>query len=144
MIAPEETLLGSIRALMKGFLIDETRVPPAQGRIKYNAHDFQALAYIAEFSGCTSAQLAKHLAVSPTTAQSVVERLIDRGYLERSQGIQNRRVVSLALTRAGQDVTLAIRQQDLENCRMILEALGEDRSVAFLADLATIAGKFAR
>ncbi|MEP3224349.1 MAG: MarR family winged helix-turn-helix transcriptional regulator [Parasphingorhabdus sp.] len=134
---PEEDLLSGIRVLLRIFTIDETRFPPAEGRIKYNAIDFQALYFIAENNDCSGAALAAFLGVPATTAQSVIERLISRGYVSRRSGTG--RAIALSLSKEGQTICAAIRRQDIANCGTMLAALPEDERSDFAAKICVIA-----
>ncbi len=137
MSKPEEDLLAGIRVLLRIFTVDETRFPPAEGRIKYNAIDFQALHFIAENSDCSGAALASFLGVPATTAQSVIERLIHRGYVARGSGTG--RAIALSLSKEGQGICAAIRRQDISNCGTMLNALPENERSDFAAKIHIIA-----
>lgn len=134
-----EQLVEAVRTLLRAFTIDETRFPPAEGRIKYNLHDFQALYFISRNAGCRGADLANFLGVAPTTAQSIIERLIERDFVLRAEHPGSRRAVALTLTEEGADVTEAIRRQDIANCSAILEALPKSARRQFTQHMATIA-----
>lgn len=138
-----EELLEAIRVLLRAFTVDENRFPPAEGRIKYNPHDFQTLFFVAGNPGCRGAELATFLGVAPTTAQSVIDRLIERGFVLRAENTQDRRAVSLYLTDEGVDVTQAIRRQDLANCRAMLSALPKTERKRFAQHMALIADSIA-
>ena len=134
-----EEMLEGIRILLRAFTVDEGRFPPAEGRIKYNATDFQALHFISQNAGHTSSQLARFLGVAPTTANSVCERLIKRGFIERTRHPSDQRAVSLELTDEGQSVVEAIRRQDLSNCELMLSKLPAADRARFAAQLLAIA-----
>ncbi len=134
-----ENLLDAIRTLLRAFTVDETRFPPAEGRIKYNPHDFQSLYFIAGHPGCRGADLAAFLGVAPTTAQSVIDRLIERRFVLRTENPDSRRAVALHLTDEGVEVTQAIRRQDIANCRAMLSALPKAERKRFAEQMTIIA-----
>lgn len=134
-----EDLLEGVRILLRTFTVDETRYPPAQGRIKYNAIDFQALHFIGHNPGCGGAALAEFLGVAPTTAQSVCDRLIRRGFAVRMKSETSGRAVEYKLTKEGQSVASAIRQQDLANCEAMLSALPATQRERFVSQVLLIA-----
>lgn len=132
-----EQLVSAIRILLRVFTVDETRFPAAGGQVKYNALDFQTLYYVGENSGCSGAALARYLGTAPTTAQSVIERLVRRGLLRRKDG--QKRAIALSLTPAGEEVREAIYRQDLHNCMAMLCALPDGDQAQFAGQMAAIA-----
>ncbi len=136
----DASLMGaSIRSLLRAFTIDETRYPSAEGKIRYNGPEFQTLHFVGLNPGCSSAALAAFLGVSPTTAQSVIERLIKRGLILRARSSGDKRAVALNLTAEGETVRAAIHRQDQRNCETMLAALPEAERSAFVARMAQIA-----
>ena len=101
MTAPAEEMLEGIRTILRTFTVDETRFPPAEGRVKYNPVDFQALYYLSGNPQSKNADLARFLGIAATSAQSVCDRLIDRGFVTRNSSESNQRAVALSLTADG-------------------------------------------
>lgn len=134
-----EELLDGIRVLLRTFTVDESRFPPAEGRIKYNAVDFQTLHYLAGHPGCSNSALAGFLGLSATTTQSVCDRLINRGYVLRAASKTSARAVALSLTDDGESVVGAIRRQDLANCKGMLNALPAGERRRFVSAVSQIA-----
>ncbi|MEM7098692.1 MAG: MarR family winged helix-turn-helix transcriptional regulator [Pseudomonadota bacterium] len=137
-LAAEEMLEG-IRAILRAFTVDETRFPPAEGRIKYNPVDFQTLYFLCDHPGSKNTELARFLGVAATSAQSVCDRLIKRGFVERNSSDTNLRAVALSLTAEGRSIVAAIRRQDIANCERMLKALPVAERRVFAAQVATIA-----
>ena len=144
MTSPAEDLLYGIRELLKTFTVDENRFPPAEGRIKYNAVDFQALHFIYERPGSLTSALAKSLGVSATTAQSACDRLVRRGFVHRQKHPADRRAVSLTLTEQGESIAQSIKRQDVSNCELMLSKLPVDQRSAFASQIKTIASALAQ
>jgi DNA-binding MarR family transcriptional regulator len=134
-----EILAEAIRVLMRTFTIDDGRIPPAEGKLKYNASDFQTIGYVAEKPGCMASDVARFLGVSPTTATSILDRLERQGLLIRTRPTGDRRTVALTLTPAGREVHQAIRRQDAANCMAMLNALPPSDRAAFLRSITRIA-----
>jgi DNA-binding MarR family transcriptional regulator len=134
-----EDLLEGIRVILRTFTINETRYPAAEGRIKYNAIDFQALHFIEKNPGCMGTQLAQFLGVAPTTVQSVCDRLIRRGFLEKNNHKNSKRAVAYQLTHEGEEVARAIYRQDIANCHTMLSALPPKERRQFAAQILQIA-----
>jgi DNA-binding MarR family transcriptional regulator len=129
----------SIRSLLRAFTIDEARYPPAEGKIRYNGPEFQTLHFVGLNPDCSSAALAAFLGVSPTTAQSVIERLIKRGLILRRRSDGDKRAVALTLTAEGEAMRAAINRQDRRNCETMLAALPKAERSTFVAQMAQIA-----
>ena len=137
-LAAEELLQG-IRTILRALTVDETRFPPAEGRIKYNPVDFQTLYFLSENPGSKNAELARFLGIAPTSSQSVCDRLVKRGFVQRGANDTNLRAIALSLTEEGQAVIAAIRRQDLSNCERMLKALPATQRRAFAAQITVIA-----
>jgi DNA-binding MarR family transcriptional regulator len=137
-----DTMAASIRTLLRTFTIDERRFPPAKGQLPYNGADFQTLHFVGTYPGCKSAELAAFLGVAPTTAQSVIDRLIKRGLISRSQHAKSKRAVALTLTAQGATVRDAINAQDRANCQAMLAALPAKVHASFVAQLSQISHAF--
>ncbi|MFL6110425.1 MAG: MarR family winged helix-turn-helix transcriptional regulator [Catenulispora sp.] len=65
---------------------------------------FRALVVLASRGPLRLTHLASHLAVNPSTAMRMAERLAAAGMIDRSPNPENRRESILALTRAGREV----------------------------------------
>ncbi|MBX9569838.1 MAG: MarR family winged helix-turn-helix transcriptional regulator [Candidatus Obscuribacterales bacterium] len=63
----------------------------------------RALAYLSRHSDSTLNQLADYLAVSNATTCSLVDRLVQRGFIDRREDPRERRCVKLNLTKEGQE-----------------------------------------
>lgn len=125
-------LLRSISILMGLFLVDENRFPSAEGRMKYNPLDFQTLRYLETYPKSRGAEIARALNVAPTTQQSVLDRLIKRGFVERLRHESNKRARVHQLTSEGQEVRDAIYRQDIENMKTVLSTLNPDEQEVML------------
>lgn len=63
--------------------------------------EFTLLALVRHNDGLTAAQLAKALAVSPPALVTMVDKLIQRGLVERRPHVRDRRALHLQTTEAG-------------------------------------------
>jgi DNA-binding MarR family transcriptional regulator len=134
-----DSMAASIRHLLRAFTIAETRLPDGSKPIRYNGPEFQTLHFVADHPGCMSASLAAFLGVSPTTAQSIIDRLIRRGLLIRQASVTSQRAVALTLTPSGKAMHAAILAQDRANCTAMLSALPLRDRDTFIALLNTVA-----
>lgn len=135
---PAEDLLEGIGSLLRLFTVNETRFPPAEGRIKYNGLDFNALRFIEDNPGCKSKELADFIGIAPTTAQSTIDRLIKRGFVLRGPHKISKRAVGLTLTEEGAAVRAAIHRQDLSNMRAMLAVIPENDRAKLAAQIKAI------
>ncbi|WP_435416849.1 MarR family winged helix-turn-helix transcriptional regulator [Parerythrobacter aurantius] len=129
----------SLRVLIRAFMIDEQRLASPCGGIHYNGPDFQSLHFISDNRGCRASDVAAFLGLSATTMQSVIDRLVRRGLVERHRSTTDRRAVSLALSEAGQTARSIILAQDSANCSLMLSALGGEERELFVEQLRRIA-----
>lgn len=128
-----------IRVVMRTFTINEQRFPAAEGRLKFNAMDFQTLGYVAAHPACSAADVARFLGVAPTTMQSALDRMETAGLIVRTRAAEDRRLVSVSLTREGRAVQAAIQRQDVANCITMLAALPAKDRQGFVRCLSLIA-----
>lgn len=66
-----------------------------------STHQARILEHLDDVEPTSLMALARHMGVSPSTMSLTVERLVRRGYVNRSRGAADRRVVNLTLTAAG-------------------------------------------
>jgi DNA-binding MarR family transcriptional regulator len=113
-----------VSTLLRVFLVNERRFPVAGGDgVRYSAHDFQTLGFLARHPGSRMADLCAFLSVAPTTATSVVDRLARRGLVARRASAEDGRARALTLTADGAAMFARIYGQDLVNMRAMLDAL---------------------
>ncbi|AGY57375.1 MarR family transcriptional regulator [Gloeobacter kilaueensis JS1] len=127
-------------------LIRSLKVAQPQGRgggEGLNPTDQQALTLIGESGPCTLGEVAESLGVPLSTASSAVERLVQKGLVERSRVASNRRIVRLALTAAGKAMFAEVAREQLHQCQAMLEALDGPEREVFIALMAKIASRTA-
>lgn len=142
--AETERLRACFIVLIRVFHVNERAAPAAEGQIKYSPYDFQSLEFIARQPGCMATALASHLVVSPTTATSIIDRLVARGLVQRQRPEKNRRSISLSLTAAGRTLHQAIIRQGLKNMAVMLEPLSPTERGEFLRQMGKIVDRVRR
>ncbi|MEO1241965.1 MAG: MarR family transcriptional regulator [Pseudomonadota bacterium] len=129
----------SISAVMRSFRIK----PEAQTRsakfLKYNPTDFQTLRLLADEAHVTPSILADRLRIPRATATSLTDRLEKKGLLHRRHSADDRRSITLTLTPRGKKAAAAIAEEDMDNCRLMLDALDASQRQSFLKNLEKIA-----
>ncbi len=138
------SLQSSILTIVRIQKIMERSVPTAHGELKLAPPDMQTLRFIAHHPGCMSVAVAHHLGVVPTTATSVVDRLVKRGFVDRVRPEENRRSVALHLTEAGRDAFGRIDAEELASSQAMLDVLPAEEREPFVTAMALIAEAFLR
>lgn len=134
-----ESLRRSTTTLVRILKIMEPEVPTAHDRFKSHPSDIAALRFIAGRPGAQSKALAAHLGIAPTTATSIVDRLVGAGLVARTRPEDNRRAVALSLTPEGQAAFAAVVEEEKQFSRRMLGALPAGRRAAFVESLSVIA-----
>lgn len=129
----------AVTAILRALKIAETQVRVAHKDLNFVPADIQTLRFVSQHEACMLSDLAAHLGVVPTTASSVVDRLVDRGFLRRERPETNRRAVSLHLTDEGADAFGRIEEEELATMRIMLDALPEKDRDAFVRSMKRIA-----
>ncbi|MEO1704608.1 MAG: MarR family transcriptional regulator [Pseudomonadota bacterium] len=125
-----ERLRRAVSDLLRIFLINERVFPSAEGRIPYSPHVFKAIGMLAGAPMSRASDLQTHLGLAPTTASSVIKRLVAQGWVRRAPHPEDGRAVALSLTEEGEALYAAIHRQDLVNMELLLSAFeGEEREV---------------
>lgn len=129
----------ALSALVRAFTVNERRFPAAEGRVTFNPHDFETLAFLKANPGARAKDIGDCLGVKPTTIQSIIDRLIRRGLVRRDDTSLKGRAVALFLTDEGVSLRAAIERQNLANCEKMLSALPETEREAFVLSIRKIA-----
>jgi DNA-binding MarR family transcriptional regulator len=93
---------------------------------------------------CAVSQVAAHLGVTEAAASQMVERLVQRGLMERTEHPDDRRVKQLALTAAGRamvEKTIAMRRHWLERLTNELTPQEQEMIAAALTTLVEAANR---
>src|SRR3569832_645434 len=72
---------------------------------------FRALAFLDHHSGASLSELAEHLGVTRATGSAIIDRLVQRGLVDRTERPEERRHVMLKLTQAGSEYLQQIREK---------------------------------
>ncbi|MDX8347285.1 MarR family transcriptional regulator [Cognatiyoonia sp. IB215446] len=115
-----------VRTLMRVMLISERTPPEHQHAERYNPHDFHTLGLLRAEPGLRATALANRLHVAPTTASSLIARLVKRGLVSRDRDPDDGRAVALSLTEQGRAVADTIHNQDLSNMELFLSAMSAE------------------
>ena len=134
-------LQSAVTRIMRALKIAEKHVQVAHRDLNFATPDIQTLRFVAEHPGCKLSDLAEHLGAAPTTASSIVDRLVERGIVLRERPETNRRTIALSLTPAGKDAFALIDAEEKQTMRMMLDALPEESRDEFIRSMTRIADK---
>lgn len=95
-------------------------VGPVDTTTELTMQQFRVLAFVVMDPGLTGHELGERLGVSPPTASGLVDRLVEKGLLERVEDSTDRRIRRLHITDDG--VTLT-RQMDSLVSRAMIEVI---------------------
>jgi DNA-binding MarR family transcriptional regulator len=84
---------------------------------------------------CTLGELAERQMVSKPTMSNTITTLEERGWVARKRGSQDRRMVLVRITPAGQAVLDGVQEQMVRRVAQILEPLTEDERRVLLSGL---------
>lgn len=124
---------------MRVMLISERTPTEHQHVERYNPHDFHTLGVLRAEPGLRSTALANRLHVAPTTASSLIARLVKRGLVLRERSPDDGRAVALSLTPNGKKLADTIHNQDLRNMELFLSAMSEQEQDQLLHLLGKVA-----
>jgi DNA-binding MarR family transcriptional regulator len=89
---------------------------------------YRALVLLAQRGSCRSVDLAEALAVSPSTASRMADRLVRKGLVTRGSSPGDRRAVLLALSESGESLVRDVmRRRRHEVARILREVPARER-----------------
>jgi len=115
------------------FVFEPMKMPPRQ---------VLACICIEERNGCTLGDLARDLHVSAPTVTGIIDRLQRDGFVKRSPGETDRRVVNVTLTQKGRAIPQKLRENIQKRWTHILNRLPEDMREAPLSMVRQITQRF--
>ena len=134
-----QSLHKSVTTILRALKIAETEIRVAHQAYNFVAADIQTLRFLAEHNGCKLSELAEHLGVAPTTASSIIDRLVGRKLVSRERQEDNRRAISLSLTTSGAKAFSLLEAEEMATMKIMLDALAASDRDTFVAQMARIA-----
>ncbi|MFB3879764.1 MAG: MarR family winged helix-turn-helix transcriptional regulator [Armatimonadota bacterium] len=98
------------------------RRPLLEGETEFTIAQMRALRVVADQGSCTMGELAKALGVSLSSATGLVDRLVERHLVQRTESPRDRRVVRVELSPVGKRTRSRMRKAVLQRL-----ALAEQR-----------------
>jgi DNA-binding MarR family transcriptional regulator len=127
-------LTDAIRALVKRFSLVERADVSCCGMTVAQAATVEALVD----GGLRLGELGRRLGIAPSTLSRNLDRLVERGLVDRAPDPDDRRALRAELTAEGRRAAVSVRSQEIEFTRNILEKLPKDSArttVAGIEDL---------
>ncbi|BCL38222.1 MarR family winged helix-turn-helix transcriptional regulator [Nostoc sp. MS1] len=134
-----QSLFVSVSKLTRAFKVAGTRTSHADDLTGLGISDTEALIFIGSQENCINSDIATYLGVAPTTATSIIDRLVRKGLVERKRTEDNRRVVRLVLTPNGSTMRQVFIEKHLTDCRRMLEMLTDEEQLVFVQLFAKVA-----
>ena len=136
-------LLAAVRSLTLGLKADDL-VFSGEASPRLPETDLQALLFIGEPGPSTVGIVGGHLGLASTMASRLIDRLVRRGLVKRVRSDENRRVMHLVLTDAGEAVRQATLAERMAHCRAMLEVLDPAERAAFISLMTKVADRIER
>ena len=124
-------LMESIRALVRRFSLAERADVACCGMTVAQAATLEALAD----EGLRLGELGHRLGIAPSTLSRNLDRLVERGMVERGSDPDDRRALRAELTADGRRAATSVREQEIEFSRTILDKLPEATAQATVSTL---------
>lgn len=126
-----EALFNALQTLIRGLKVAEANgAEVAASRL--SASDLQALMLIGDRQRCIVSDVANGLNISPTTASSLVDRLVRNNFVERYRTDDDRRIVRLELSGEGARIREEAITLQLDQCQRMLDELTPQEAETFL------------
>jgi len=99
----------------------------AHGTLKDKVSPYQmhVLFHVAQ-QAVTMGELADEMNITLPSATSLVDRLVKRGWVERQQDPEDRRIIRLAITDAGRKLCVAMKAERSRAFKLLLDAMPEE------------------
>jgi DNA-binding MarR family transcriptional regulator len=131
----------AIRTLVRVLIIQERRLSSDVAGIAFNPLDLETLTFVGRHPCVPAKDIATYLQVSPTTMQSVVDRLEERGFVLKDKTALKGRSIALSLTPGGIQFRDLMQAHNIHNCEAMLSAIDPRDQERFVDSLVKIANK---
>jgi DNA-binding MarR family transcriptional regulator len=147
--ANQEKRLGALRGAVMADLAMIMRLVAGWRLPEFLAVDItmsqaKLLHLVAAEPGIGMSALAARLGVGLSSVSSLVDRLVEHGYVDRNEDPADRRQQLVTPTVAGEDVIDRMRQMNLQHMQVLLEGLTENELEDLGHSLSAVARRAAR
>lgn len=91
------------------------------------------LRYLCTKKQCTSSELADTFCVGKSSITAIINRLVDKGFIERTPDPKDRRVIYLSLTEAGERLILSVESGVTGLIGTLISEFTPEEALAFIA-----------
>jgi MarR family transcriptional regulator, 2-MHQ and catechol-resistance regulon repressor len=108
--------------------------------------EFRALKHLDESGPCPMVSFAEQLSITPPAVTGMVDRLEERGLVERTRNIGDRRVVTISITESGQKLlrkALRVHERFVEHQMRHLTEVEMKQFLVYFSRLADAAEAYA-
>lgn len=112
--------------------------PPSIQRIDLTSAQIKALTSFHNTSEYTMSELSKSLGVTLPTTSSMINRLIQLGYVERKRDQEDRRVVKVKLTNQGKSILNRLMKERRIALEKLLKVLNNQELEIFLQSIENV------
>lgn len=107
---------------------------------KVTPEQFTVLSYIQKNGPCLTSQISEYCSVNPGATTAMLNRLVNKGYVERSLNLKDRRVVLVNITEKGQGLVEA----GYASAYKLVESLSDQFTSEEIETFIKVFGKLAR
>lgn len=113
--------------------------PPHPDEEALTMRQYQALIVIYSHGQLTPSELCEKLSLAPSTATELVNRMIAKGYLQKEEGVEDRRKVVLRVSESGRKIMEERQQLLTQMFERFLGVFGEEDQEEFTSCFERIA-----
>lgn len=114
----------------------------SQGKPLLSVPQLRTMIFLNRYPGASLSSVAEHLGVTKATASTLVEKLVQRGLVDRSEHPQERRRHVLTLTDSGMQLFQKVREATRTSIATVLASLPEEKLVKIAEGLALLGDIF--
>lgn len=114
----------------------------SQGAPSLSVPQFRTLMFLYRYPGSSLSSVAEHLGVTRPTASALTERLVQRGFVDRTEHPKERRQVVLKLTEVGFEHLQPIRERTRAKIAKMLVSLSEAQQLRIVEGLTVLSEVF--
>lgn len=134
----DELLEATLESMVQFLRASNPKQGDAVAQSNLTPHQFRALVFVLVHDNATTTDLADYVGVHPSVGTGIVQKLVGRGYITRTEDTHDRRIRRLALTDIGREFIEEIVGAAREGRRRQLEALSHEQLEQFGAILETM------
>lgn len=109
-------------------------------RLHLTIAQLKSLFFLSNHGSTSLGRLAEALGVTPTNTSGIIDRLVKRGLVSRSENPENRRMLSIRTTEKGEQLISGLRSRKHGYMAQVLDRLPGEDLAALARGLAALTG----